>query len=100
MKTLKNKILVTDNFSSDFLKKRALDKDIVCENCKWSWNKLDSEKNDLYVCHRCGYDNNAKTSNIDGNVKENNNNKIKPFVYVLSAVALSLLVLSLVKTIK
>ena len=29
---------------------------IVCQNCGWSW-KVKDGGNDLYVCHKCGYDN-------------------------------------------
>lgn len=32
-------------------------KDIVCDNCGWGWNKKDSKKSDLYICHDCGHDN-------------------------------------------
>jgi len=34
-----------------------LDKDIECHNCGWEWDKKDSEKFDMYVCHKCGFDN-------------------------------------------
>jgi DNA-directed RNA polymerase subunit RPC12/RpoP len=36
------------------------DKDIVCDNCGWSWDKKDSELWDMYVCHECGHDNTEK----------------------------------------
>ena len=29
---------------------------IVCDNCSWSWKKVDGG-NDLYMCHKCGHDN-------------------------------------------
>jgi len=29
---------------------------IVCDNCGWSWKKIDGG-NDLYICHKCGDDN-------------------------------------------
>jgi len=32
-------------------------KDIRCINCGWEWNKKDSELWDMYVCHKCGFDN-------------------------------------------
>ncbi len=28
--------------------------------CGWSWNKSDSSKKDMYVCHQCGKDNSMK----------------------------------------
>ena len=30
---------------------------IICDNCGWSWKKTDGGK-DLYICHKCGHDNN------------------------------------------
>jgi YVTN family beta-propeller protein len=32
-------------------------KDITCGACEWSWNRNESEADDVYVCHKCGYDN-------------------------------------------
>ena len=32
---------------------------VTC-SCGWSWNKSDSSKKDLYVCHQCGKDNTMK----------------------------------------
>jgi len=29
---------------------------IECDNCDWSWNIVDGG-DDLYICHKCGYDN-------------------------------------------
>ena len=37
-------------------------KDIVCSSCGWAWNKHDSEEHDVYVCHKCGTDNNPAHS--------------------------------------
>jgi len=33
---------------------------VTCSSCGWSWNKSDSSKKDLYVCHQCGKDNTMK----------------------------------------
>lgn len=30
---------------------------ITCVKCDWSWNTSDSEPDDKYVCHNCGFDN-------------------------------------------
>jgi len=32
---------------------------VTC-TCGWSWNKSDSSKKDMYVCHQCGKDNTMK----------------------------------------
>jgi hypothetical protein len=32
--------------------------EIVCVNCGWGWNTDDSDENDKYICHKCGFDNN------------------------------------------
>jgi hypothetical protein len=37
--------------------KEAIDRLIVCKNCGWSWKESQSEKDDLYICHKCGFDN-------------------------------------------
>jgi ribosomal protein L37E len=44
------------------LLREALDKTITCRNCGWSWKESESDKEDLYVCHKCGFDNSAKES--------------------------------------
>ena len=50
---------------------------IFCQNCDWSWNVKDGG-NDLYVCHKCGYDNtndylfNSKKINVKSNFTEDN----------------------------
>jgi hypothetical protein len=33
-------------------------KDIICSSCGWGWNKHQSEESDVYICHKCGTDNN------------------------------------------
>jgi hypothetical protein len=40
-----------------------LGQDVVCENCGWEWNTVDSDANDKYVCHKCGFDNTLYYSN-------------------------------------
>lgn len=44
----------------DFIKKlirEAIDKLIKCKSCGWSWKESESSPEDLYVCHKCGFDN-------------------------------------------
>jgi len=33
---------------------------IKCDHCGWSWDKSEGG-DDLYVCHKCGHDNNPKS---------------------------------------
>jgi hypothetical protein len=39
------------------------DKVIKCKNCGWDWKESESEKEDLYLCHKCGYDNTPRNIN-------------------------------------
>ena len=36
------------------------DKTINCKNCGWHWKKSQSKMEDLYLCHKCGYDNHPR----------------------------------------
>lgn len=42
---------------ADYKNGGKMKKDIRCINCGWEWNKRDSEVFDMYVCHKCGFDN-------------------------------------------
>jgi len=51
----------TDTLTEGIFKKSELTEEIVgnkivCDSCGWSWNIKDGG-NDLYICHKCGYDN-------------------------------------------
>jgi predicted RNA-binding Zn-ribbon protein involved in translation (DUF1610 family) len=35
---------------------KVLSEDIICKNCKWSWEIEKDDKNP-YLCHKCGFDN-------------------------------------------
>ena len=43
-----------------------IDKEIKCKNCGWHWKESQSEKEDLYICHKCGHDNTP--TNINKNI--------------------------------
>jgi len=34
-----------------------VDDEVVCVNCDWSWEKANSDKEHIYNCHKCGFDN-------------------------------------------
>jgi len=40
--------------------KESIGKNITCSECGWKWNTSESEKSDMYVCHKCGHDNQPK----------------------------------------
>lgn len=42
---------------ADYKNGGEMKKDIRCINCGWEWNRKDSELWDMYVCHKCGFDN-------------------------------------------
>jgi hypothetical protein len=47
------------------LLREALDKTIKCKNCGWSWKESESAKEDLYLCHKCGYNNEPKKTKLN-----------------------------------
>lgn len=40
--------------------------------CGWSWNKSDSSKKDMYICHECGRDNSNNISKAQEGIKSPN----------------------------
>ena len=60
---------------SDKIKSSKKD-DIVCDNCDWSWNKIDTKPHDMYVCHKCGNDNSEKYNKTKDGVKESIRTKV------------------------
>ena len=47
------------------LLREGLDKTIKCKNCGWSWKESESSKEDLYLCHKCGYNNEPRKKAIN-----------------------------------
>jgi hypothetical protein len=52
---------------ADYKNGGQMKKDIRCINCGWEWNKKDSELWDMYVCHKCGFDNTTFYTSIPVN---------------------------------
>lgn len=46
-------------FSDKSISETVIGNNIVCDNCGWSW-KISEGGDDLYMCHKCGHDNNPK----------------------------------------
>jgi hypothetical protein len=38
------------------VKESVTDTEVICDNCGWEWDIKDGGE-DLYICHKCGYDN-------------------------------------------
>jgi len=41
----------------DNINEVVTDTDVICDNCGWEWPIVDGG-DDLYICHKCGHDNN------------------------------------------
>ena len=52
---------------ADYKNGGEMSKDIRCINCGWEWDKKDSELFDMYVCHKCGFDNTTFYTSIPVN---------------------------------
>ena len=46
-------------FSNNSVSEAVIGDNIVCDSCAWSW-KIAEGGDDVYMCHRCGHDNNPK----------------------------------------
>jgi len=44
--------------------------EITCINCGWKWNTSDSDEEDMYLCHQCGFDNTLYYANIMSKFKK------------------------------
>ena len=69
------------NLNED-LKEAIVGDKIECDNCDWSWNIKDGG-DDLYICHKCGHDNEPHSTPI-------NEGKYDKITNVLSKVAFTL----------
>ncbi len=49
------------NIISNNISEKVIKDKIECDNCGWSW-KIKDGGNDLYICHKCDYDNTPKYS--------------------------------------
>ncbi len=72
---------------ADYKNGGEMKKDIRCINCGWEWNKKDSELFDMYVCHKCGFDNTTFYTSIPvnnyskgGELKAKNPDYLKMFL--------------------
>jgi hypothetical protein len=47
------------------VKELVTDTEVICDNCGWEW-KIEDGGKDLYICHKCGHDNNPKSDDPFG----------------------------------
>ena len=59
------------------LLREALDKTITCKKCGWHWKESESDKKDLYICHKCGYDNTPKKESLNERILTKKEKDIK-----------------------
>lgn len=52
----------------NLLREAIINNTIICDSCAWEWDKTESDLNDLYICHKCGYDNEPPYD--DGKINE------------------------------
>ena len=67
---IKTKILDKEDliqFKTDILKEKDEAVDVECEKCGRTWNTADSDPNDKYICHKCGFDNSYRYANKANN---------------------------------
>ena len=70
-----NERLEIFGYIQDVVTEIVTDTEVICDNCGWEWSIADGG-DDLYMCHKCGHDNNPKQLNenasysSDINVKE------------------------------
>jgi predicted nucleotidyltransferase len=43
------------------LQEAVTDTEVICDNCGWHWS-IEDGGDDLYVCHKCGYNNTPKSN--------------------------------------
>ena len=43
----------------------SFDKTITCSKCGWHWKESESDKKDMYICHKCGHDNTPKKESLN-----------------------------------
>ena len=72
---------------TDSLNEAVVGDKIECDNCDWSWDIV-SGGNDLFVCHKCGHDNEPINENLDDS---NLTNQLKNYIEDYSDIDVSLL---------
>ena len=72
---------------TDSLNEAIVGEKIECDNCDWSWDIKDGG-DDLFICHKCGHDNEPINENLDDS---NLTNQLKNYIEDYSDIDVSLL---------
>lgn len=48
----------------------SINQEVKCVNCGWKWETADSDKEDMYICHQCGFDNTLYYTDIMSKLKK------------------------------
>jgi hypothetical protein len=59
------------------LLREAFDKTITCSKCKWHWKESESDKKDMYICHKCGNDNTPKLETLNERILSKKEKDVK-----------------------
>jgi hypothetical protein len=81
--------LLNENAKEQENKEEEGNVDVECEKCGWTWNTADSDPNDKYICHKCGFDNSYRYANAANNDIEEydveNEQDLKEFVQFMES---------------
>jgi hypothetical protein len=62
VKKLKSKLDGDGSEEYQPIDEKVVDGKVICDNCNWEWEMKDGG-DDMYLCHKCGYDNEPKSPN-------------------------------------
>jgi hypothetical protein len=65
--TIKEAFFIDENEIEKNNKQEEADIDVECEKCGWTWNTVNSDESDKYICHKCGFDNSYRYANKANN---------------------------------
>ena len=67
---IKTEVKPTEEISLQKADGGQASQEINCVNCGWKWETADSDKEDMYLCHQCGFDNTLYYSDIMSKLKK------------------------------
>jgi len=70
-------------YVNNVVKEAIVGEKIECDNCGWSWNIVDGG-DDLFICHKCGHDNEDKEPPLLKEILDPTNFDFKPLIKSLT----------------